>query len=111
MPTDLVLTDIRDGYRLLTLNRPDRLNSFNAAMHGALLSALSEAEADKSCRALLITGAGRGFCAGQDLDDVAVKPGETPDLSATIARFCSGERPSNISTRIVGMVVLSSSMG
>jgi len=84
--TDPVLSEIRDGYRLVTLNRPDRLNSFGAGMHGQLLAALNEAEADTSCRALLLTGAGRGFCAGQDLADVAAAPGETPDLATTIEK-------------------------
>jgi 2-(1,2-epoxy-1,2-dihydrophenyl)acetyl-CoA isomerase len=84
---DLVLTDVRDGYRVLTLNRPDRLNSFTSAMHGTLLAALSEAESDKSCRALILTGAGRGFCAGQDLSDGVFTPGETPDLSVPIAKY------------------------
>nr|WP_283811601.1 2-(1,2-epoxy-1,2-dihydrophenyl)acetyl-CoA isomerase PaaG [Bradyrhizobium sp. U87765 SZCCT0134] len=83
---DLVLTDMRDGYRVLTLNRPDRLNAFSAALHGALMAALEAADADKSCRALILTGAGRGFCAGQDLSDGVFTPGETPDLSITIAR-------------------------
>ena len=84
---DLVLTDVRDGYRVLTLNRPERLNSFTADMHAALLAALSEAERDKSCRALVLTGAGRGFCAGQDLSDGIFTPGETPDLSVPIAKY------------------------
>jgi 2-(1,2-epoxy-1,2-dihydrophenyl)acetyl-CoA isomerase len=84
---DLVLTDVRDGYRVLTLNRPDRLNSFTSAMHTALIAALSEAEYDKTCRALILTGAGRGFCAGQDLSDGVFTPGETPDLSVPIARY------------------------
>ena len=63
----LVLVELREGYRVLTLNRPNRLNSFNASMHAALMSALVAAEADKTCRALILTGAGRGFCAGEDL--------------------------------------------
>ena len=84
MEPELVVTDIRDGYRVLTLNRPDRLNSFTAAMHKALMAALIAAEADKSCRAIILTGAGRGFCAGQDLSDGVYTPGETPDLSVTI---------------------------
>ncbi|ABD86253.1 2-(1,2-epoxy-1,2-dihydrophenyl)acetyl-CoA isomerase PaaG [Rhodopseudomonas palustris] len=87
METDLVLTDIRDGYRVLTLNRPDRLNAFNADLHAALIAALDDAEADTSCRALILTGAGRGFCAGQDLADVAAEPGELPDLAIPIARY------------------------
>jgi 2-(1,2-epoxy-1,2-dihydrophenyl)acetyl-CoA isomerase len=84
---NLVTTEMRDGYRTLTLNRPDRLNSFTAAMHAALAEALVAAEADKSCRALVLTGAGRGFCAGQDLSDGVFTPGETPDLSVTIATY------------------------
>jgi len=87
MDTDLVTSDIREGYRVLTLNKPDRLNSFSAAMHSALMTALVDAEADKTCRALILTGAGRGFCAGQDLSDGVFTPGETPDLSVTIDKF------------------------
>jgi 2-(1,2-epoxy-1,2-dihydrophenyl)acetyl-CoA isomerase len=84
---DLVLTDVRDRYRVVTLNRPDRLNSFTSAMHAALLAALSDAEDDKACRALILTGAGRGFCAGQDLSDFVFTPGESPDLSIPIAKY------------------------
>ena len=73
-----VLVDKRAGYRVITLNRPERLNAFNDAMHVALKAAIADAEADETCRALMITGAGRGFCAGQDLNDRVVKPGETP---------------------------------
>lgn len=60
---------------VITLNRPDRLNSFNTEMHEALADALDEAANDGSCRTVLLTGAGRGFCAGQDLSDRAVAPG------------------------------------
>jgi 2-(1,2-epoxy-1,2-dihydrophenyl)acetyl-CoA isomerase len=82
-----VATELRHGYRVLTLNRPDRLNSFSAEMHTALMAALVAAEADKSCRAVILTGAGRGFCAGQDLSDGVFTPGETPDLSTTIETY------------------------
>lgn len=84
---DLVITEHREGYRVLTLNRPDRLNSFNEAMHATLMSALVDAEADDTCRALVITGAGRGFCAGQDLSDRVFSPGQVPDLSDTLERL------------------------
>jgi 2-(1,2-epoxy-1,2-dihydrophenyl)acetyl-CoA isomerase len=78
MSTDTpVLVERRTGYRVITLNRPDRLNAFNEAMHQALRKAISDAETDKNCRALLLTGAGRGFCTGQDLSDRLAKPGET----------------------------------
>ena len=87
MANDLVLTDIRAGYRVLTLNRPDRLNSFSVDLHSALMAALIAAEQDKSCRALILTGAGRGFCAGQDLSDGVFTPGKTPDLAATIEKY------------------------
>ena len=72
-----ILVEQRTGYRVITFNRPDKLNAFNEAMHQALRQAIDDAEADESCRALLITGAGRGFCTGQDLSDRLAKPGET----------------------------------
>lgn len=73
-----ILVEQRAGYRIVTFNRPDKLNAFNDAMHAALRTAIDAAEADEDCRALLITGAGRGFCAGQDLGDRLLKPGEKP---------------------------------
>jgi 2-(1,2-epoxy-1,2-dihydrophenyl)acetyl-CoA isomerase len=82
-----ILTDVREGYRVITLNRPDRLNSLNESMHVALLAALADAQADESCRSLIVTGAGRGFCAGQDLSDGVYHPGQIPDLSITVERF------------------------
>ncbi len=57
----------RDGWRKLVLNRPDKLNAANEAMLKALLAALDDAAADRGCRSLLLTGEGRGFCAGQEL--------------------------------------------
>src|SRR5471030_208814 len=79
-----ILTEQRAGYRVITFNRPDRLNAFNEAMHDALRLALADSEADESCRALLITGAGRGFCTGQDLSDRLAKPGENIVLGGTL---------------------------
>src|SRR5688572_29841007 len=79
-----VLVDIRAGYRVITLNRPSRLNSFTEHMHRVLHAAIEEAAADRACRALLLTGAGRGFCAGQDLNDRLAKPGETVALGGTL---------------------------
>jgi 2-(1,2-epoxy-1,2-dihydrophenyl)acetyl-CoA isomerase len=78
--------EIRDGIARITLDRPDRLNSFTTQMHGELRDALSRVAADGDARVLLVTGAGRGFCAGQDLSDRAVAPGGAPvDLGASIA--------------------------
>ena len=80
-----ILVESKPGYRVVTLNRPSRLNSFNEAMHIALRTALAEAEADPSCRAVLLTGAGRGFCAGQESSDRVMGEGsEPPDLGRTI---------------------------
>jgi len=75
-----------DGWRKLVLNRPDKLNAANEAMLTGLLAALDEAEVDRACRALLLTGEGRGFCAGQELGP-AVMPGPSgaPDLGAVAA--------------------------
>ena len=75
------------GVARLTLNRPDRLNSFNDAMHAEVRDVLSRVKAGAGVRVLLLTGAGRGFCAGQDLGDRAVAPGAEPvDLGASIER-------------------------
>jgi 2-(1,2-epoxy-1,2-dihydrophenyl)acetyl-CoA isomerase len=82
-----VLVEVRDGFRIVTLNRSDRLNAFNEDMHERLMAALVAAEADEACRALLLTGAGRGFCAGQDLSNRVFEPGVVPDLGRTIERF------------------------
>ncbi|WP_372400416.1 2-(1,2-epoxy-1,2-dihydrophenyl)acetyl-CoA isomerase PaaG [Azospirillum sp. HJ39] len=80
-----ILLTIADGVATVTLNRPDRLNSFTAAMHEELREAIAELRDDKAVRCLLLTGAGRGFCAGQDLSDRAVAPGaQGPDLGASI---------------------------
>lgn len=65
----------------ITLNRPDRLNSFTKAMHGELKDALTKLG---DCRVVILTGEGRGFCAGQDLNDRAVAPGEAVDLGETV---------------------------
>ena len=84
MTDQSILTEQRAGYRVITLNRPDRFNAFNEAMHDALRAALADAETDESCRALLITGSGRGFCTGQDLSDRLAKPGESVVLGGTL---------------------------
>ena len=87
MADDAILVSIDAGIARITLNRPDRLNSFNDAMHAQLRQALDRVKTDTSVRVLLLTGAGRGFCAGQDLGDRAVAPGGARvDLGASIER-------------------------
>ena len=85
-----VLVDTRGAVRIVTLNRPASLNSFTAAMHAELLGALDAAAADDPVRAVVVTGAGRGFCAGQDLNDAAMgaSAAGAPDVGAVIERYC-----------------------
>ncbi len=87
MAFETIRFSIENGAAHLTLNRPDRLNSFTAQMHGEIAEALTAVEVDTSVRTLLITGAGRGFCAGQDLSDRAVTPGsEAVDLGESVEK-------------------------
>jgi 2-(1,2-epoxy-1,2-dihydrophenyl)acetyl-CoA isomerase len=82
-----ILFDITDGVATLTLNRPDKLNSFTQAMHEEVRHALHKVGADKSVRVFVLTGAGRGFCAGQDLSDRSVEPGARPvDLGDSVEK-------------------------
>ncbi|MGZ5217691.1 MAG: enoyl-CoA hydratase-related protein [Caldimonas sp.] len=92
MAEPLVLVTHDAGVRTLALNRPKALNSFTAAMHAELAAALDDAAGDGAVRCLVLTGSGRGFCAGQDLADPSVapnlEPGATPtDVGATVERF------------------------
>jgi 2-(1,2-epoxy-1,2-dihydrophenyl)acetyl-CoA isomerase len=80
-----VLLTLDDGIATLTLNRPDRLNAFTEVMHGELAQALDRIELDRAIRAVLLTGAGRGFCSGQDLNDSATV--DRSDLGETLDRF------------------------
>lgn len=84
MTTEPLILVADDGAtRTLTLNRPAAMNSFTTAMHAELLAALNDAAASSTVRCLVLTGAGRGFCAGQDLGDPQAAPGQ--DLGALIA--------------------------
>jgi 2-(1,2-epoxy-1,2-dihydrophenyl)acetyl-CoA isomerase len=80
--------EVAAGVARLTLNRPDKLNSFTEDMHAEVRTALDAVAADPSVRVLVLTGAGRGFCAGQDLGDraVQIEAGKMPDLGATVER-------------------------
>jgi len=71
------------GIARLILNRPDRLNSFTVQMHEEVADALGQLD---EARVLVLTGAGRGFCAGQDLGDRAVAPGEAVDLGESVEK-------------------------
>jgi 2-(1,2-epoxy-1,2-dihydrophenyl)acetyl-CoA isomerase len=76
-----ILVETRANYCLITLNRPERLNALTVEMADGLMEALDAAEADESCRAVLVTGAGRAFCAGQDLTAIVdIAPAEIGHL-------------------------------
>lgn len=84
----IILFEKQDGVAIITLNRPDKLNSFNDELSFALQDALKEAEKDSSIRAVVLTGAGRGFCAGQDLQNRKFSDASAgrPSLSDSIRR-------------------------
>lgn len=85
--SDTVMVALEAGVLRLTLNRPDKLNSFNEEMHLALRAGFERAHRDADVRAVLLTGAGRGFCAGQDLGDRDPRKGGVPDLGLTLETF------------------------
>lgn len=84
---DSIRLERHEGWRKLVLNRPHKLNAFNEEMHLLLSQALDDAALDLECRALLLTGEGRGFCAGQDLNDRMGADFSKIDLGRTIERF------------------------
>ena len=92
MSEPLVLTSNAGAVRTLSLNRPSALNSFTTELHAELMAALELAAGDDSVRCVVLTGAGRAFCAGQDLADPAVAPDPTPgaapkDLGRMISTY------------------------
>lgn len=84
MDYETILFANESGIARLTLNRPDRLNSFTVRMHEEVADALGRLD---GARVLVLTGAGRGFCAGQDLGDRAVAPGEAVDLGHSVETY------------------------
>ncbi|WP_341646523.1 2-(1,2-epoxy-1,2-dihydrophenyl)acetyl-CoA isomerase PaaG [Thauera sp. SDU_THAU2] len=84
-----ILFGVDNGIARLTLNRPDKLNSFTGEMHAELRHALDTIQADASVRVLVLSGAGRAFCAGQDLADpdmAALPDGRLPDIGNVVER-------------------------
>ena len=84
MDTRTVRLDVDAGIARLTLDRPDKLNAFSRTMHAHLREALDRIERDDAIRAVVLTGAGRAFCAGQDLADLSFEPGNMTDLGTLI---------------------------
>ena len=86
MAYENILFEVHNSVARLTLNRADKLNSFNVAMHLEVRDALEKTLNDPAARVLILTGAGRGFCAGQDLGDRAVSGGEV-DLGESVEKY------------------------
>jgi 2-(1,2-epoxy-1,2-dihydrophenyl)acetyl-CoA isomerase len=85
MPNQFITVETAAGVATITLNRPDVLNSFHTPMSAEVQAALAVAADDPAVRAVLLTGAGRGFCAGQDLAEVTVPAGHHPaDFAAHV---------------------------
>lgn len=74
MAFESLLYEVADGVCTITLNRPERINSFNNTLHKEFIEALKQAEKDAAVRCIVLTGAGRGFCSGQDLGDISAEP-------------------------------------
>jgi 2-(1,2-epoxy-1,2-dihydrophenyl)acetyl-CoA isomerase len=87
MPFETILLDITDRVACISLNRPEKLNAFTARMLGELHQALEQVRASEAVRALLITGSGRGFCAGQDLSERVMAEGAAEvDLGSSLEK-------------------------
>src|SRR3954470_19370543 len=79
-----LLIETKDGVATLTLNRPDKLNAFNRQLSSELVAALASVAKDDSVRAIILTGAGRAFCTGQDLAEAIPQGDADPDLGAIV---------------------------
>jgi 2-(1,2-epoxy-1,2-dihydrophenyl)acetyl-CoA isomerase len=87
MTFESIKYQVNKGVGVLTLNRPETLNSFTAQMHEEVRQAMKDVRTNKAVRCLVITGEGRGFCAGQDLNDRSVKAtDELPDLGESVEK-------------------------
>ena len=102
MNYETLLYEVEDGVATVTLNRPDRLNAFNRQMARELLALFDEIDADDEVRAVIMTGAGRGFCAGADLE----AGGDTFDASARVQRDPDAGAPEQVNRDGGGLVSL-----
>ncbi len=106
MAGDTVLVAKADGIMRLTLNRPDKLNALNRALYEEMMAALADAATDDACRVVVLTGAGRAFCAGQDLSgEVYNASGPQPDVGIVVERYNGMiERMRRLPKPIIGAV-------
>ncbi|HAA93220.1 MAG TPA: 2-(1,2-epoxy-1,2-dihydrophenyl)acetyl-CoA isomerase, partial [Rhodospirillaceae bacterium] len=85
MAYNCILNRIEDGVSVITFNRPEKLCAMNAEMMGETTDAIDKAVADENVRCILLTGTGRGFCSGQDLNDrIQAEDGQKRDLGVTL---------------------------
>ncbi len=94
---DQIITEVQDAVLTITLNRPDRLNAWTQTMARELIEAFDAADADDEVRVIIVTGAGRAFCAGADLE----RGGETFDARARAADSGGTPRLASIATTAV----------
>ena len=95
-----VLYDVRDGVGLITFNRPERLNSWGPDIAAGFYAAIDGAEADPAVRAIVVTGSGRGFCAGADLGGGTQTGPAAVDASGTDVSQLVGDRPPHFLTEL-----------
>src|SRR5512142_1225520 len=103
---DVVLCEVgEDGVAMLTLNRPERLNAWTYPMQLALFDLLEQCAADEHVRVIVVTGAGRGFCPGADMEDLSAlsTPGENSVVEARAAR--RDDRPITFATTVPKPVI------
>ena len=84
---ETLIYEIQDNVAILTMNRPDKRNALNAALNADLLSAFQQAQTDETIRAVVLTGAGKGFCAGADLTAVATIPSPDDIYNAIVSAY------------------------
>jgi enoyl-CoA hydratase/carnithine racemase len=99
MPYETVLLDLRDSVATITLNRPEKLNALNYQLVSDLDAALTQLEADDGVRVIIVTGAGRAFCAGADL--TGVSPGEASQMGSLLKRMI---RPWNMTKPVIAAI-------
>ena len=93
MAYDEILYDVGDKVATVTLNRPDRLNAWTSVMEREVRHAMAEAAGDASVQAIVLTGAGRGFCAGADMSLLSSVDNQSPEERAAAAKRMADETP------------------
>ncbi|HEX3512144.1 MAG TPA: enoyl-CoA hydratase [Solirubrobacteraceae bacterium] len=101
----VVQQEVQDGVALLTLNRPERLNAWTGEMENLYFDLLEACADDQDVRAIVVTGAGRGFCAGADMDDLRSLGGAEGNGSAAAAREVRERRPQSLPLSIPKPVI------